>query len=158
MTLINTSEQVKQPNISKYVKGERVELFLFSWSGEYTKMIRIKEVDHCLGEFTENNILVHKDLYDYDKELYEYIIEHEKGHIGNTTWEDFVHDWNDTQNWRFHLKLLPFMFKHPELMLKNLLPIWYFPKEKKWEVCPTQIFQQLFLLIILFVVYYFVYS
>lgn len=111
-------------------------------------MVKIKEVDYCYAEYGEGIIKIHEMLFYYNIDLYNHAIEHEKGHIGNTFIEDLKHDIDDFKNWRMHIKSIPFMFKHPKIILKNLLPIWYFRKKKYWEYCPVQIVQYITYLMI----------
>ena len=99
--------------------------------------MRILFVDNTYAEMAGDTIRIHKDLMNYDKELYFHALKHEKGHIGNNFWEDLVHDFKDLKHIRIHFKAGLFMLKNPSIILKMASPFWYDKKVKKLEFSPV---------------------
>lgn len=68
-----------------------------------------------------NIIEINSVLKNYP-EIYERVLEHEKGHTSNKS-IDFFHDLNNKSiKFTDSIKLL---FNHPKMMIQSMLPIWY---------------------------------
>lgn len=118
-------------------------------------MIRIIEVDYTYAETCNGEIRVHKDLYDYDIELYNHAIKHELAHQNKTIYQDLMLDLNDLFNVRIHLKALLFYFKHPKIIIRMISPVNFNFKggliEVNWVLVTLYV---IYVLAILFVFYF----
>ena len=113
--------------------------------------MKVLYVDNTYAEITGDTIRIHKDLMNYDKELYFHALKHEKGHYGNTFLEDLIHDFKDLKHIIIHFKAFVFMLKYPKTFLKMASPFWWNKKKQILEYNPVLfIFYGLYALFFIF--------
>ena len=85
--------------------------------------LQIKKVPFGIACRIGETIYVHKDLEEYDKELYDQIIFHEMNHSNKFTLKDISMDLDNKEIKGFKGRYYGFILTHPS-SLSELLPVW----------------------------------
>ena len=91
-------------------------------------------VDDTFAECVGKDIRIHKDLPMENLQLYQWVLEHEKGHLNKNIVQDFIHDFKDLFAIKMQISSTLFLLRRRPILYKYLVPFSYNKSTKTLEV------------------------